>query len=126
MTKRSLLVSLGLIAAILLAAMAFHMPQSSKNQSTPAATQSVSTDQVMIQDYMFNPMAITVKVGTTVTWKNADSVHHSVVADKPSPDAPNGPLLGKGEHYSFTFTKKGTYTFHCGPHPYMHGTVVVN
>ncbi len=74
---------------------------------------------------MFVPMAIKVKVGTTVTWTNKDSVHHSITADNVASNAPDGPLIGQGEKYSFRFTKAGTYTFHCMPHPYMHGTVIV-
>jgi amicyanin len=88
-------------------------------------SKAVATMAVDIKDYMFAPMVIKVKVGDTVTWTNRDSVRHNVVADKASDDAPNGPLIGEGETYSYKFTKAGTYTFHCDPHPYMHGTVVV-
>jgi amicyanin len=66
-----------------------------------------------------------VKVGTKVTWTNQDSVGHDVVADTESPDAPKSDLLRKGESYSFTFNKAGTYTYYCSPHPYMKGTVIV-
>ena len=41
------------------------------------------------------------------------------------PDVFAGPLLAKGERYSFTFTKVGSYPYHCAPHPYMQGAVVV-
>jgi plastocyanin len=47
------------------------------------------------------------------------------MADTMSADAPSSELLAKGESYSFTFKKAGTYTYHCTPHPYMKGTVVV-
>lgn len=97
---------------------------SSKAMSSDTSS-AVATTAVQIKDYMFAPMVTKVKVGDTVTWTNMDSVHHNVVADNPSSDAPNGPLIGQGEKYSFKFTKAGTYTFHCQPHPYMHGTVVV-
>lgn len=86
---------------------------------------AVSTNQVKIADYMFVPMTVKVKPGTTVTWTNMDMVHHSVTADTISPNAPNGPLIGKGQTYSFTFKKAGVYTFHCQPHPFMHGTIIV-
>lgn len=86
---------------------------------------AVSTNSVKIQNYMFNPMVIKVKVGTTVTWTNDDQVHHSITADNASKYAPNSQLIGQGQTYQFKFTKAGTYTFHCMPHPYMHGTVIV-
>ncbi len=100
-------------------------PSSSSSASSGSTANAVATMAVNIKNYMFEPMAIKVKVGDSVTWTNQDGVKHNVVADKPSADAPNGPLIAKGETYSFTFKKAGTYTFHCMPHPYMHGTVVV-
>lgn len=105
---------------------AIHSRKSANNTpNTSALSSAVDTNQVTISGYMFMPMTIRVKVGTTVTWTNQDQVHHSVTADKTSEDAPNGPLIDKGQTYSFTFNKTGTYTIHCMPHPYMHGTVVV-
>jgi amicyanin len=97
----------------------------SSSSSASANSTAVAATKVDIQNYMFSPMSIKVKVGDTVTWTNKDSVHHNVVADTASSDAPNGPLIGLGETYSFKFTKAGTYTFHCNPHPYMHGSVTV-
>jgi len=98
---------------------------SNSSTSNADASTAVAATMVDIKDYAFSPAVIKVKVGDTVTWTNQDTVHHNVVADTPSSDAPNGPLIGKGETYSFKFTKAGTYTYHCQPHTYMHGTVVV-
>jgi amicyanin len=96
------------------------------NNNDPGTTRdAVATDKVGIENYTFTPQVIKVKVGTTVTWTNKDSVQHDVIADEASEDAPNGPLLKKDESYDFTFKKAGTYTYHCGPHPYMKGTVIV-
>lgn len=101
------------------------MSEQSSGSSQASTENPVATNEVEIEDYSFMPGAITVKVGTKVTWTNKDSVRHDVVADTESNDAPNGPLLAKGESYSFTFTKAGTYSYHCSPHPYMKGTVIV-
>ena len=98
---------------------------SSSSNQTASNSEATAVMDVTIENYKFSPMSIKVKIGDTVTWTNNDSVHHSVIADTTSSDAPNGPLIGKGETYKFTFKKAGTYTYHCGPHPYMHGTVVV-
>jgi amicyanin len=97
----------------------------SQNNSSTNAANAVATDQVEIENYSFTPAVIKVKVGTKVTWTNKDSVQHNIVADTASPDAPDGDLIAKGESYSFTFNKAGTYTYHCSPHPYMKATVIV-
>jgi len=86
---------------------------------------AVATNTVEIKDYAYSPKNITVKVGTTVTWTNQDSVKHDVMSDNNSAEAPSSELLAKGESYSFTFTKAGTYNVHCTPHPYMKATITV-
>lgn len=130
MTKRTTGFVVGVAAAIALIAAAFllHRPAmtTSSMSGMPANTaNAVSTSKVDIQSFSFQPMVIRVRAGTTVSWTNHDTIRHNVVADKPDKAAPDGPLLGKGETYSFTFKKAGTYTYHCMPHPDMHGTVIV-
>lgn len=101
-------------------------PATQENSSQPAAVANqASTIEVGIEDYAYKPAAIRVKAGTTVRWTNRDSVEHNVVADQKSSDAPLSELLAKGKSYSFTFNKVGTYSYHCAPHPYMKGTVIV-
>lgn len=126
------------IIALVVIATAFVVTSSKKNNdATPVkpsnststadtsvdSSKAVASDSVTIENYAFGPDAIKVKVGTTVTWTNKDAVRHSVVGDNAS--MPNGPLFGKGETYKYTFTKVGTFTYYCGPHPYMHGSVIV-
>ena len=140
MNQKNLVIGGGsIVAIIIIVLIATHSSSNPNNKSmttmktsgstsqtdTSSAKDAVATDQATIQNYAFSPATIKVKVGAMVTWTNQDSVHHNVVADKPSDDAPNGPLIGRGETYSFTFKKPGTYTYHCVPHPYMHGSVVV-
>lgn len=95
------------------------------SKSNAASTPAASSNSVTIKDFAFSPATMTVKVGTKVTWTNEDSVSHTVTADTPSNDAPASNNIGKGESYSFTFNKAGTYAYHCTPHPYMKATVVV-
>jgi amicyanin len=102
------------------------MDMSQQQPPSPANDQSNSTaNSVTIKDFAFNPGTTTVKVGTKVTWTNQDSIGHTVTADTPSADAPASGSIGQGQSYSFTFNKAGTYNYHCTPHPYMKGTVVV-
>lgn len=101
-------------------------PAVQENSSQPAnVTSQADAVEVEIKDYAFTPATIKVKAGTTVTWTNKDTVQHDVVADKESDDAPKSKLLAKGESYSFTFNQVGTYGYHCSPHPFMKGTVIV-
>jgi amicyanin len=97
----------------------------SQSEDNSSVKDAVATNKVDIVDYAYSPKTITVKAGTTVTWTNQDSVKHDITSDTESADAPKSELLAKGESYSFTFTKPGTYTVHCTPHPYMHGIIVV-
>ena len=83
------------------------------------------TDKVTIKGFEFGPQAIEVKVGTTVTWTNEDSVEHNVETYEGAPEEIKGKLLKQGESYSYTFEKAGTYNYFCNPHPNMMGAVVV-
>jgi amicyanin len=98
---------------------------SSSSNSDTSSDKAVATDKVEIEDFSFSPDVITVKVGTKVTWTNKDTVAHTVTADVSSADAPSSELLGKDQSYSFTFTKAGTYAYHCQPHPNMTAKVIV-
>ncbi len=86
-----------------------------------------AANTVVISNYSFNPQTLKVAVGTTVTWINMDSVAHSLQSG--TPGAPTGVfgsgLLNHMQSFSYTFNTAGTYTYYCGPHPYMTGTIVV-
>jgi amicyanin len=102
-------------------------PTSNSNNSTsqnpPSSSQAASSKEVNIADMVFSPANITVKKGTTVTWTNNDSVGHNVIAD--SGNGPNSQILQKGQTYSFTYDTAGSFSYHCGVHPSMKGTVTV-
>ena len=98
---------------------------SSETTTEPAQESSdqAQTASVAIKNFAFSPASITVKKGTTVTWTNEDSAEHNAFSDQDG--GPKGRLLKKGESYSFTFDKVGTFNYICTPHPYMKGTVTV-
>jgi LPXTG-motif cell wall-anchored protein len=75
-----------------------------------------------ISDFRFTPSTVTVSAGESVTWTNSGPSGHSATADDGSFDTG---ILRKGASGSHTFTRAGTYTFHCAPHPFMTGKVVV-
>ena len=100
------------------------MPARQSETNTNETAQE--SNAVTIENYAFNPANITVKKGTTVTWTNNDAAEHNVEFDEePATGDKEGPLLSKGETYSFTFDTVGTFGYICSPHPYMKGTVTV-
>lgn len=83
--------------------------------------------QVAIVNYSFSPNNLTVKAGTTVRWMNMDFVEHTVsFGTHDSPTGVESPLLGHMGSFSYAFMEPGTYEYHCDPHPYMAGSVIVN
>jgi amicyanin len=89
------------------------------------SSEATATDKVDITNYAFSPANITVKVGTTVTWTNKDAIGHTVTSDDGSDGGMDSKVLNQGDTYTMTFSKAGTFPYHCTPHPYMKGTVTV-
>lgn len=101
--------------------------QNTDTSPTPDEPQSGEVT-VRMQNTKFSPQSIRITKGTKVTWVNDDSVQHNIVAT----DAGNtgglptqNSLFGKGGSYSFTFDAAGSFKYHCTPHPFMTGTVIV-
>lgn len=77
--------------------------------------------------YSPDKIVVVIGVNNTVTWVNDDSAPHTVTSTSvPAGAIPfdSGELVAS-ETYSYTFTVPGTYEYHCGYHPWMTGTVVV-
>ena len=89
-----------------------------------AAPATAGRDTVMaeVRDFMFQPARLTVKAGTTVIWTNGGQVAHSVTAEDGSFDSG---LIESGERRAMLFSKTGSFPFHCTPHPFMRGEIVV-
>lgn len=92
--------------------------------ATPPPVEAGSRDSVaaVVQDFMFRPGRIEVAAGTTVVWTNGGQVVHTVTAEDGSFDS--GPIEAGGRR-GVTFSRAGTFPFHCTPHPFMRGEVVV-
>ena len=82
---------------------------------------AVETTNVMIDNFTFEPAQLTVKVGTTITWKNRDDIPHTVV----SAGKFRSKTMDTDDSYSFTFTAAGDYKYFCSLHPHMTGIVKV-
>jgi plastocyanin/predicted lipoprotein with Yx(FWY)xxD motif len=91
--------------------------------ATPSAAAGGATaSSAKIANYAFAPASLTVKVGATVTWTNSDGVAHTVTADGGAFDSHS---ISSGGSFKETFTKAGTYAYHCAIHTSMTGSVTV-
>ena len=102
--------------------------------STPSATaaQTGNAQIVMITtdssgSFAFSPATLTIKAGTTVTWKNTTAVAHTVTSDdgKSFDSGTSNPIAAQSGTFSFTFTTPGTFAYHCEIHPFMKATIIV-
>ena len=87
-----------------------------------AAQQKAEATDVKIDNFSFGPAALTVPVGTTVTWTNRDDIPHTVVS---TDGAFKSKVLDTDDKFSFTFPKAGTYPYFCSIHPKMTAKVIV-
>ena len=90
------------------------------------AASPVATSEVRLPpSYRFEPAAIVVKAGSTVTWTNADNFTHSVQLQ--GEGVPAEPMvMSPGQRVTFTFPTPGSYPYRCSFHPQnMQGTVTV-
>jgi len=78
---------------------------------------------VAIKDFAFNPASLTATAGSTVTWTNSDSTAHTVTADDGSFDSKQ---IAAGQTFNQTFSKAGTFAYHCTIHSTMKGTITVS
>jgi hypothetical protein len=70
----------------------------------------------------YEPAEVTVPAGSTVVWFNQGKEDHTVTADDRSFDSG---YKKKGASWQRAFPRPGRYAYHCAPHPWMKGTVVV-
>lgn len=81
---------------------------------------------VPIRDFAFVRDTIVVPVGSTVTWINCEpdlTEPHTTTSD--ASGQWNSPDLNPGDRFSRTFDVVGEFPYHCTPHPFMVGKVVV-
>jgi plastocyanin len=65
---------------------------------------------VVIDNFAFSPSTLTVKTGTTVTWRNSDDIPHTVASVK---RAFKSKALETSDSFSFTFDEAGAYAYFC-------------
>jgi plastocyanin len=109
-------------AAILAAAFALTVGIRPNMAATPG-DKPASSAEVKIDNFSFGPTSITVPTGTTITWTNNDDVPHVISSDDNKMF--KSKALDTDDHFSFTFTKPGTYNYYCAIHPKMTAKIVV-
>ena len=77
---------------------------------------------VAIQNFSFNPPTLRIQKGGMVTWTNRDSIVHNAILNDGSGATP---LLSTGQSATLRFENTGSFSYRCGPHPWMTGTIVV-
>ncbi|MEW6475786.1 MAG: cupredoxin domain-containing protein [Actinomycetota bacterium] len=92
----------------------------------PAAADGAVSGEpaVTIVNFQFQPKSLTVRAGTAVKWTNEDTAVHSI-KDTSALNTPVSADMGKGETFSITYGQPGSYSYICGIHQYMTGTVQV-
>ncbi|MCA6110175.1 cupredoxin domain-containing protein [Bradyrhizobium cenepequi] len=87
----------------------------------PATAARAGDTAVHIDNFVFQPAQLDVKVGTTVTWTNRDDIPHTVVCAGKF----RSKTMDTDDSFSFTFTAAGEYKYFCSLHPHMTGMIRV-
>ena len=83
-----------------------------------------NTVEVRIENYQYAPVEVNIKAGDTVRWVNREKrTSHSVVF--PKEGGLESERMFPDESWQRRFDKAGRYEYHCGPHPEMKGSIVV-
>ncbi len=86
------------------------------------------TVEVEISKYKYHPAGVELKVGDTVRWVNRERrQYHSVKIHR---EGSTDPLIDSGylfpeDRWEYTFADPGSYSYLCGPHPEMQGSIRV-
>lgn len=116
----------------------------SSDEDAPAAKSSPSASKdggtvISLKLLQFSPAAMTVNVGTKVTWRNDESITHTVTSGTysgvdgtsglRSSERPDGlfdeKLANKGATATYTFSKPGAIEYYCDIHKGMNAKIVV-
>ena len=109
-----------LLATILGLALILAVVLRPSGASSQTATQAI---EIKVDNFTFSPAVVTVAENSTITWTNKDDVPHVIAST-------DGAFRSKGldtdDHYSFKFTRPGTYSYYCSIHPKMTGKIIVH
>ena len=92
------------------------------SSSNPSSPSSGSLVTVQINNSVYSPNPITMKVGQQVNWKNNDSITHTATLDGMFNNVIS-PMSAQGA--PVTMSTAGTFNYRCTIHPGMNGSIVV-
>ena len=111
------------------------LPEEVLNPPEPSKVSILEGSSQPSQQRTFDPKEIrgTLGISNKVIWTNVDTTAHTVTSDAQYNDQINGPfnsiestgLILPQKTFEFTFTKDGEYPYHCEPHPWMTGKVII-
>lgn len=89
---------------------------------------SSSTEQT--DNYIPKLVNIQLGVDNIVKWENVDSTGHTVTPDHRATDSYSGDfgsdgILKPGDTFEFVFTGEAEIEYHCDPHPWMTGKLII-
>ena len=116
-----------LLTLVLAAGAVFAMSCGSSNPIPKAETAIAGPNTgvgatIEIKDFLFDPPAVLIKAGQSVTWTNEGPSTHTVTADDGSFNSGD---LAPGQTFSHTFSSAGVYSYHCSIHAIMKAVVTV-
>ena len=94
---------------------------------TPRPTPAPGLTQIVLiitdsnGSFSFSPANLTIRVGTTVIWKNMSSAPHTITSD--DGQTFDSGTIPPGGTFQFKFTTAGSFPYHCNYHPYMRATI---
>ncbi len=82
---------------------------------------------VTLKDLSFEPDAVTIKKGESVTWKNEDRRNRQIMSGAPPVMTGEfmSPVLETGQSWTHTFDKAGEFPYHDMKIPNQLGRVIV-
>ncbi|MFE6049139.1 cupredoxin domain-containing protein [Kitasatospora sp. NPDC056446] len=92
--------------------------------ASASAGETNASVRITIKNFAFEPAAVTLQPGETVTVTNEDSTAHTLTASDKSFDTGT---LAPGATATFTAPQQsGAHPYICTIHPFMHGTLTVS
>jgi plastocyanin len=112
--------------ALLIPALAVALAGCGKSGGSSGSSSSAAPLSATVQmaSYKFAPPTVTIKAGGKVTWIDRDADVHTATSD-PGSQPFDTDTVKTGKSKTLTFSKAGTYRYHCVYHAFMEGTVVV-
>ena len=111
------------------------LPEEVLNPPEPTKVSILEGSALPSQQKNFDPKEIrgTLGISNKIIWTNVDTTAHTVTSDAQYNDQISGlfnsvestGLILPQNTFEFTFTKDGEYPYHCEPHPWMTGKVII-